>query len=216
MAAGTRSLPKTVLEREKPADWTPEQIKTLLTDSPWSKRASVSYYGGQNGPLGTLRPKKNNRRNSPAVNATTPTTGGASSVRWEAIVRWESATPIREAMKAGPNPDLADNYILNMVGDIPTIGATDDDPSARESAFEMWKAYTKLEHQGDPLTLNKVELAPKTALSPAGTLFYFSRVLPLKPEDKQATFSTKMGPIEVKCKFSLKEMVYHGRWTFKS
>lgn len=143
------------------------------------------------------------RGNTPAATS--------SSVRWEAILRWESALPIRDAMKAPPNPDLADNYILNIVGDVPSMGAaSEEDSAARQSAFEMWKAYTKLEHNGDQLTLNRVELAPKTALSAAGTLFYFSRVIPLKLEDKQAAFSTKMGPLEVKCKFTLKDMMYRG------
>jgi hypothetical protein len=42
-----------------------------------------------------------------------------------------------------------------------------------------------------------------------GTLFYFSRADPIK--DGQATFSTKMGPVEVKCKFTVKEMTYRGK-----
>jgi hypothetical protein len=32
----------------------------------------------------------------------------------------------------------------------------------------------------------------------------------LRPEDKQATFSTKLGPIDVKCKFTLRDMMYRG------
>jgi len=58
--------------------------------------------------------------------------------------------------------------------------------------------------------LSKVAVSPKTPLSLAGTLFYFSRGLALRLEDKQATFSTKLGPIDVKCKFTLKDMLYKG------
>ena len=47
-------------------------------------------------------------------------------------------------------------------------------------------------------------------LVPGGTLFYFSRVLPLSLDDRQVTFVTKMGPLEVKCKFILREMLYRG------
>jgi hypothetical protein len=39
---------------------------------------------------------------------------------------------------------------------------------------------------------------------------YFSRVLPLTLEDKQVTFLTKVGPLEVKCKFTLRDMMNRG------
>ena len=42
-----------------------------------------------------------------------------------------------------------------------------------------------------------------------GTLFYFPRSEPIK--DGQVTFDTKMGPIEVKCRFTVKEMMYRGK-----
>jgi hypothetical protein len=42
-----------------------------------------------------------------------------------------------------------------------------------------------------------------------GTLFYFPRAEPIK--DGQVTFLTKLGPVEVKCKFTVKEMMYHGK-----
>jgi len=53
-------------------------------------------------------------------------------------------------------------------------------------------------------------VSPKNDITLAGTLFYFSRGLALRPEDKQATFSTKLGPIDVKCKFTLKDMMVKG------
>jgi len=128
MAAGTRGRPKPFWNDEKPADWTHDQIQTLLTDSPWSKRASVSYYGGQNGPLGTLRPNNNNRRNS------NPRQRHDADHRWRILgaLGSDRTVGIRNTDprgdESGTESGLADNYILNMVGDIPTIGATDDDP----------------------------------------------------------------------------------------
>jgi hypothetical protein len=55
-----------------------------------------------------------------------------------------------------------------------------------------------------------VELAAGNDLSPAGTLFYFSRMLALMPGDKEALFITKIGPLDVKCTFSLKDMLFRG------
>jgi hypothetical protein len=54
-------------------------------------------------------------------------------------------------------------------------------------------------------------VSPHTEISLAGTLFYFSRDLALRLEDKQATFVTKLGPIDLKCRFTLKEMMYRGK-----
>jgi hypothetical protein len=187
---------------KQPSEWTGEEIELLLNKSPWAKEAAVSYYGGQNGPLSSTLPgTRSNRSSRNASSGTSPS--AASPAAWKAIVRWESALPVREALKA-PSPDAEKFYILNMVGDVPSVGATPDE------GFEALKQVTKLEHKGDAILLSRVAVAPKTALSLAGTLFYFSRDLALRTKDNQATFSTKLGPIDVKCKFTLKDMVYRG------
>jgi hypothetical protein len=204
-----RAFPsKEFWNEKKPSDWTAEEIDLLLNKSPWAKEASISYYGGQNGPLSNSLP--GSRRSS--GNASSRTAPSATSpADWKAILRWQSALPVREALKAQPSPDFEKFYILNMVGDVPSIGATpDEDPSQRAARFETLKQVTKLEHKGDEILLSRVEVAPKNDLSLAGTLFYFSRGLALRVEDKQATFSTKLGPIDVKCKFTLRDMMYHG------
>jgi hypothetical protein len=73
------------------------------------------------------------------------------------------------------------------------------------------KDNTTLEHKGDLIKLNRVELAPKNGRLEDGTLFYFSRLLALKLEDKEVIFTTKLGPLKVKCKFVLKDMLYRGK-----
>jgi hypothetical protein len=184
---------------KKPADWTSEEIDLLLNKSPWAKEAAVSYYGGQNGPLNNNPGNSGNQRaRRNASSGTSPS--AASPADWKAIIRWESALPVREALKSSP-PDAERFYILNMVGDVPSGGATQ---------FETLKQVTKLEHKGDAILLSRVAVAPKTALSLSGTLFYFSRDLALRIEDKQAMFSTKLGPIDVKCKFTLRDMMVRG------
>jgi hypothetical protein len=191
---------------KRPEDWTSEEIALLLNKSPWAKPAAVSYYGGQNGPLNNNPGNSGNQRaRRNASSGTSPS--AASPAEWNAIVRWESALPVREAMKARNSPEVEKFYILNMVGDVPSVGATPDE-TAR---FEALKQVTRLEHKGDAILLSRVAVAPKTALSLSGTLFYFSRDLALRVEDRQATFSTKLGPIDVKCRFSLRDMMYRGK-----
>jgi hypothetical protein len=186
---------------KKPLDWTNDEIDLLLSKSPWAREAAVSYYGGQNGPLSNSLPGSHRASSGNASSRTSPS--AQSPAAWRAIVRWESALPVREALRAKASPDVEKFYILNMVGDVPSVGADAE-------GFETLKLYTKLEHKGDEIHLARVAPAPKTAQSLAGTLFYFSRGLALRLEDKQARFSTKLGPIDVKCKFTLKEMMYQG------
>jgi hypothetical protein len=194
---------------KKPSNWTAEEIDLLLNKSPWAKDAAISYYGGQNGPLSNSLPGTRSRSSGNASSRSSPS--ATSPAAWKAILRWESALPIRLALKANPSPDIEKFYILNMVGDVPSVGATpDEDETQRAARFATLKQVTKLEHKGDEILLSRVEVAPKSEASLAGTLFYFSRDLALRPEDKQATFSTKLGPIDVKCKFTLKDMMYQG------
>src|SRR5580658_1036760 len=194
---------------KQPPEWTPDEIAQLLSKSPWAKDAAISYYGGQNGPLSNSLPGSHSRSSGNASSRSSPS--AMSPAAWKAIIRWQSALPVREALRVAASPDTEKFYILNMVGDVPSVGATpDEDPSQRAARFETLKQVTKLEHKGDEILLSRVEVAPKNDMSLAGTLFYFSRGLALRLEDKQATFSTKLGPIDVKCKFTLRDMTYHG------
>ncbi len=209
LAGGFAWASKEFWNEKKPDDWTAEEIDTLLHKSPWAKEAAISYYGGQNGPLSNSLPGERSRSSRNASSGTSPS--AQSPAAWKAIVRWESALPVRHALKDRPLADADKFYILNMVGDVPSIGATpDEDPAQRAARFETLKQVTKLEHKGDEILLSRVAVAPKSDVSLAGTLFYFSRGLALRPEDKTATFSTKLGPIDVKCKFTLKDMMYRG------
>lgn len=188
---------------KQPSEWSTEEIGLLLNKSPWAKDAAISYYGGQNGPLSSSMPGSRSRRSNSSNASSGTSPSGVSPAEWKAIVRWESALPVREALKVPPPPDFEKFYILNMVGDVPSVGA---DPAG----FETLKQFTKLEHKGDQILLSRVAVSPKNEQSLSGTLFYFSRGLALRPEDKQATFSTKLGPIDVKCKFTLRDMMYRG------
>jgi hypothetical protein len=194
---------------KKPEEWTPDEVALLLNKSPWAREAAISYYGGQNGPLSSTLPGEHSRSSRNASSGTSPS--AMSPAAWKAFIRWESALPVRLALKVGSTPDAEKFYILNMVGDVPSIGATpDEDASQRAARFETLKQVTKLEHKGDEILLSRVEAAPRNDYTLAGTRFYFSRGLALRPEDKQAVFSTKLGPIDVKCKFTLRDMMYRG------
>ena len=85
---------------KKPSEWTGEEIDLLLNKSPWAKEAAVSYYGGQNGPLSSTLPGTRSKSVEPQRIerhfAQCGVTGGVEGL----IVRWESALPVREALKS--------------------------------------------------------------------------------------------------------------------
>jgi hypothetical protein len=193
---------------QKPSDWTDAEIHQLLNQSPWAKEGSISdttrrgslgspAAGGGAGVGGGGR---RTARSTASTRTSTPGTG--PQVTWKATVRWESALPVREALHRGAPDPLPEDYILNVFGEVP--GADPD------SGFAILKDNTTLEHKGDQIKLNRIELAPGNSVSEAGTLFYFSRLLALKLEDKEAIFTTQLGPLKVKCKFPLKDMLYRG------
>jgi hypothetical protein len=200
-------------DQKPPADWTTDEIERILTKSPWSKDASITNTA-QTGPLGSSRAAVGSRgRMAGRTGGLSPGTTPIPEVtgKWKAGVRWESALPVREAFKRKITKDYSENYVINVFGDIPNAAPSNDDSAdERKVKFDILQERTRLERKDDPIDLNRVELAPATPLSPAGTLFYFSRVLAIAPEDKQVTFVTKIGPLELKCKFILKEMIYRG------
>jgi hypothetical protein len=212
-AAALAAWAKDFWNEKKAADWTDDEIQQLLNKSPWAKDASIFDSAAHKGLSTAPRTAGSSRR----TGGRTTTPGNAaplpgSAANWKAIVRWDSALPVREAVKAAKSKDAEENYILALIGDIPGVGvpSDDDEPAERQQKLENLKESTRLERRDDPLELQQVKIAPKTPLSPAGTLFYFSRVLPIMPNDKQVTFVTKVGPLEVKCKFTLRDMLYRG------
>jgi hypothetical protein len=205
-AVPARALPKEFWDEKQPADWTKDEIQELLTKSPWARDATVSYYSGP----GNAGRQTMNRRggvvNMPGGGASP---GGTSvgQQQYKAIVRWETALPVRLASHSKSTDDPAANYILNLIGDVPMLGGHKDEDGAQiEQRTEMLKEYTRLDRKHDPIFLAKVVFP-----SPSETLFYFPRTDTIFADDKTVTFTTKLGPIEVKVKFTLREMTYHGK-----
>jgi hypothetical protein len=193
---------------KKPEEWTDEEIQQMLTKSPWAKEGSVSVFGGAGGALlnrdGAMSESGNMTSSGRQRSKSTRTTqGDAPDLRYKAIVRWQSALPIRQALKETSTAGVADSYIIAVVGDL-AMADPDADEAQRESRLDMMKQSTKLDKRGGAIALTNIATVKKL-----GTLFYFPRAEPIK--DGQVTFTTKLGPLEVKCKFAVKEMMYRGK-----
>ncbi len=212
-AAALSAWAKEFWNDKKAADWTNDEIQQMLNKSPWAKDAAIFDSAAHKGLSTAPRTASSSRRGGGrTATPASPTPSPGYPAAWKAIVRWESALPVRDAVKAAKNKDAEENYIIALIGDIPGVGvpSDDDEPAERQQKLDNLKENTRLERRDDPLELQQAKIAPRTPLSPAGTLFYFSRVLPIMPDDKQVTFVTKVGPLEVKCKFTLRDMLYRG------
>jgi hypothetical protein len=213
-AAAARAWARDFWLDKKPADWTEEEIRQMLTKSPWAKDASIFDNAAHKVVARAPRAGGIFRGGAPvtAEGGGNPLPTVGSTGNWSATVRWDSALPIRDALKSPPLKGSDENYIIALTGEIPAVDLPSDDDSAseRQQKLDVIKESTRLERKNDPLELQQVKVAPRTHGSPAGTWYYFSRVFPIVPEDKQVIFVTRVGPLEVKCKFTLRDMIYHG------
>ena len=133
-------------------------------------------------------------------------------------VRWESAKPILEAIKT-PLPDaFANRYVISISGfplysDSHSRSQDDSETNSSNSNADMLerlKSLTYLEPKGREGAQPGVVQQQPSAGS-RSILFGFSKeMLALKAEDKEVSFSTKLGTMLVKTKFNLKEMLYRG------
>lgn len=141
--------------------------------------------------------------------------GGAS--QYKGTVRWESAKPILEALKT-PLPDSCANHYVIGVSGFPLMSGRgrrsqdegEGEPSQLpEGMVDRLKAFTFLQPKGkEPAQPGIVQRQQETGS--ASILFGFSKeMLALSPDDKEVTFSTHLGGLVVKTKFTLKEMMYH-------
>jgi hypothetical protein len=150
--------------------------------------------------------------------------GGAGPIpiSYKATVRWESAKPVLEALKT-PFPDaLANQYVISVSG-VPVVQGgrqhSDDDGDTgttvskglNDEVLDRIKNLTYLEPKGkSPAQPSAVVKGAITSSGVPTLLFGFPRdVVPLTADDREVTFTTQLGKLEVKTKFSLKDMMYH-------
>jgi len=136
----------------------------------------------------------------------------------QGTVRWESAKPVLDALKTPLPEAFANHYVIGVSG-FPLNGGgrrgSQDDSGSNSSQsnqdqLDNLKSLTFLEPKGrDGAQPGLVQQAPSAGS--ATLLFGFSKeMLALKPDDKEVTFSTKLGRLLVKTKFNLKDMMYRG------
>jgi len=224
-------------EAKPPSEWNAEEAERMLTKSPWAKGAFPADNGETD--LTDAMPASGGFSGRPAGAQTAghrdyPTRSGSSAAggndQRPATVRWESALPVQEALRIGastgpnggkPNPEFEKYYVIALIGDLPTEaghrrggsgnsdGNNDNTDALRERRLEIFKESASLERKNGRIRPEKID-APSGSNGP-GFYFYFSRQDDISMDDKQVVFSTKLGAKLIKAKFTMKEMLYHGK-----
>jgi hypothetical protein len=143
-------------------------------------------------------------------------------------VRWVSAAPVKEAFvrmrlgkEAESSPQAKEylarpetHYVIAVIGPSRQAPQREGGQQRRQPSEEMKekvKAVTVLHRKGKP------DLHPEAVEFVEGAgqtmVFRFARTDVISLDDKDVEFATKMGPMEIKRKFSLKNMVWQGRLT---
>jgi hypothetical protein len=217
---------------KKPEDWSPDEVELLLNKSPWAKEVTATMNVNGNAPAGSRRGGGmggmggggmggmgggSRRGGGGSTSSSTPGSAPKTGGLMKGVVVWESALPILQARKKEAPPEAAEFHILSVDG-VPMIGGrkrsstgaeTSDSPDEIAQMEERVRDGTLLTPHGkDPVSPAKVALSQ----SERPTLIYFRRdAEPLVLDRKEVAFQIKLGAMEVKTKFILKEMTSHGK-----
>jgi hypothetical protein len=145
--------------------------------------------------------------------------GGGGPPQMTARVRWQSALPVKQAlvrMRFGSEAATSaqakellareETHYLIALDNLPSMMARFD-PSRMQQGL---KTTTTLQVKGkDPLHAEDIQIG-KTEKSII-IYFLFPKTSPITLEDKEVEFHTKIGPMEVRRKFKLHDMLYAGK-----
>lgn len=220
---------------KKASEWTEKDANRILTNSPWAKTVSAELdfsrmQGMPGGPDGIGGPPPGGGPSGPGgPGMGGPPPGGMAGgpggmEQPKFVVRWESATPIREAAAKIEDPNGAkfaelakEYYVVSVTGTGMSSGMRDPQrrggmqPDFRRMSGRTKDTTSLTVHGGEKIAPANVE-----SIDTAGgrtLVFLFPRSRPINADVKDVLFETSMGPMSLKSRFVLKDMVYEGRLT---
>jgi hypothetical protein len=205
--------------RKPAAEWTSAEIVQLLSASPWARTMNIAV-PNTGIAEGAANPANQNGQRDP-----TSAPAGATSVplekrrsgpgRGHVIVRWESAAPLREAMRTRLPAEFADHYVISVEGIDPAMLARPNLKEGPPADMPLEEQSARLK-EGALLELRGKDPLPAGIVNSTGRFdkvwqFGFSReLLPVTAADRDLAFSIKAGAVRFRADFILKEMKYKG------
>ena len=216
--------------KKKAADWSEKDIQQLLNKSPWTRTVIVEFNvrrdkkntqvappppGGRpempgssiDGPLG--------RMGYPSGGLPVENGGPGVLPEFNAFVRWESAAPIRLALKK--EATVPPNLYMITVGGFPLMrekadpkaGVTHPGPNVEDLLY-MQRTSTLQAGTKAPLHVAKLEHRDSGS-SIVLTFSFDASEQPFEVSDREAVFATGLGPLRMNVKFALHDMMYQGK-----
>ena len=217
-------------EKKTYSDWNEKDLKKMFNNSPWAKQVSISMGGGMGGRGGGrggggvggggggdlggggggLGGGGGGRGGGECYG------GGAERPSMMLVVRWSSSLPIKQAMvkmqfgsEAETSKEAQDmltrpesHYVLTVSGLPARMARMAQNPERiQQSAFLVRK-------QKPDLGAEHVQVIPSE--QSVDLHLAFPRTEPITLEDKNVELKLALGPIQVKKKFKLKDMVFDG------
>ena len=209
--------------------WSVEEVQKVLSDSPWSRNVNIVIQTvGRGAPLGENEGSRGggsggggggNREGGGGGGAGGRGGGGAfptAPPQLKLTLSWRSALPMKQALvrdQIGPGGAIPAEgqellsrtesmYVITIMG-LPTRYA---------QTINGMKAGSFLKRNNKPpiaLADIAVQQAPASEKAPAFLMVVFiPRTDAIKLEDKDVEFVTKLGEIDIKKKFNLKDMSF--------
>ena len=232
LSAGSDTTPW----KKDSAQWTERDAQLVLATSPWAQSVDAVMHDPRDdmeeysAPLpGAERAGMAGQTNSTAPSGRWDGSGGRNRMgslpSLPVVVRWDSALPVREALRRvskDPGPDIAPtNYVVTVTGLIPggryrsagraeTSSSSDGASDARnpEELLEAFMSFSRLLPHGE------AAIAPRNVRldSASGAVhIFFPRTHPIEARSKEVVFLTRFGSFKVRAKFRVKDMKYLGK-----
>jgi hypothetical protein len=215
---------------KRPAEWSDDEVRQVLSDSPWARpttpemkatqrpsRSGMGRRGGMGGPgigiggIGGIGFPGGGRRGGyggptggPPPQRSDEDDRGEARTAPHLIVRWESALPVQEAELKAKNadaPGIDEGHYAIVVLGIPNRMVSHEDSG-------KLKGELRREGSKDIKSVNVRVIARDDGPI---LVYLFPRSKEITQKDRLVTFSSKVGPLEIRLPFVLDEMMCQGK-----
>jgi hypothetical protein len=196
-------------------EWNNKEMRKMMTDSPWSKKAQVKVSGGGDfsvGPTGSA----SSRDMTAAGSGGGGSFGrGGGTPRIDLFVMWQSSLPLKKAIvksQVGNSNDVSVDQQDYMDRDaehyLVVLGSLPPDFARAFENLEGVDQKISLDRKGkDKIFLEKIDVR-----APSGEVhLLFSKSDAIVLEDKDVELNVDLDGLRFKKKFSLKNMVVNGK-----
>jgi hypothetical protein len=182
-AACVKAVEKDFWNSKPPSQWDRGEIYTLMNSSPWAK--TVSWQGPRTSKEHGLRGGQ---------------VGGMPEFGPKAVITWESAPPVRDAMKTPSAPVYANYYVVG----VDTVPNADD--------YDDLQKYASLRCAGRSNFSVSAFAVRQLVRTSVVCEFAFSRAAaPIGLDTGEVIFDIDLGDWTIESRFKPKVMLYRGQ-----